>query len=501
MSKIALYIRLSVEDVIKKDESESITHQRMYLNEYLDNNSELKAYKREEFVDDGYSGTNENRPSFQRMLSEVKEGKISVIIVKDLSRFMRDYIALGDYLENIFPFLGIRFIAINDGYDSEKKQGNGTDLDIQFKSLLYDFYSKDASEKVKTVSTALKKQGKFLAWSPPFGYMKSPDNKHNIIVDEETAWIVKKIYAFALEGLSSRKIAELLNEEKIPTPSKRKSEITNHDFSYNILKTEDRERPTWTNGNVIDILANENYTGTYVFNMQEKSVLTPGSFKFRPKEEWGRVPNNHEALVSMEDFLKVREILDKNRFMQGKNTDYEWYKKSPLQGFARCPVCNHILSCMKNVRKTKTKGERIHYYFSCRICRCNGVKIRQIRAKDLEEQVFVAIKEKYGNETQEIVQKKDSSKELERKVEAFENKKMKSFDKYKLGNISRAKFIETKAKLDEEIESLKAQIQRIKEEEANRKEIREDGLTREMMQKYIQSVICGHNEVLEIQWK
>ena len=165
MSKVALYIRLSVEDVIKKDESESITYQRICLNEYLDNNSELKAYKREEFVDDGYSGTNENRPSFQRMLSEVKEGKISVIVVKDLSRFMRDYIALGDYLENIFPFLGIRFIAINDGYDSEKEQGNGTDLDIQFKSLLYDFYSKDASEKVKTVSTALKKQGKFLASS------------------------------------------------------------------------------------------------------------------------------------------------------------------------------------------------------------------------------------------------------------------------------------------------------------------------------------------------
>ena len=331
--------------------------------------------------------------------------------------------------------------------------------------------------------------------------MKSPDNKHNIIVDEETAWIVKKIYALALEGLSSRKIAERLNEERIPTPSKRKSEITNHDFSYNILQTQDRERPTWTNGNVIDILANENYTGTYVFNMQEKSVLNPGSFKFRPKEEWGRVPNNHEAIVSMEDFLKVREILDKNRFMKGKNTNYEWYKKSPLQGFARCPVCNHILSCMKSVRKTKTKEERVHIYFSCRICRCNGVKIRQSRAKDLEEQVFAAIKEKYGSETQETAQKKDSSKDLERKVEALENKKMKSFDKYKLGNISRAKFIEMKAKLDEEIESLKAQIRKIKEEENNHKEISEDKLTREMMQKYIKSVICGHNEVLKIEWK
>ena len=501
MSKIALYIRLSVEDGIGREESESIIHQRMYLNDFLDKNTEFKNFQREEYIDDGYSGTNEKRPSFQRMLEEVKTGKIQAIVVKDMSRFMRDYISLGDYLENIFPFLGIRFIAINDGYDSAKEKGNGTDIDVQFKSLLYDFYSKDISQKVKTVMTELKKQGKFLAWSPPFGYMKSPKDNHSIIVDDETAWIVKKIFNLALEGVSSRKIAEILNKEKIPTPCKRKSEITNNDFNYNVLQTKDRKRPTWTNGNVIDILANENYTGTYVFNMQEKSILKPDSFKFRPKEEWGRVPNNHEALVSMEDFLKVREILAKNCFMQGENTDYEWYTKSPLQGFARCPVCNHILPCMKNVRQTKTKGERIHYYFSCRICRCNGVKKKQSRAKDLEEQVFAAIKEKYGNETEETVQKKDSYKELERKVENLENKKLKSFDKYKLGNISRSKFIEMKAKLDKEIESLKVRIKIIKDEESKYQDIREDVLTREMMEKYIKSVICGHNEVLKIEWK
>lgn len=203
MSKIALYIRLSVEDQMKKDESESIINQRYFLNDFLDRNDEFKSFKREEYVDDGYTGTNEKRPSFQRMLEEVKSGKINAIIVKDLSRFMRDYISLGDYLENIFPFLGIRFIAINDGYDSAKEKGNGTDLDIQFKGLLYDFYTKDISQKVKTVTTELKKQGKFLAWSPPFGYMKDPDNKHNIIIDEKTAWIVRKVYDLALTGLAS----------------------------------------------------------------------------------------------------------------------------------------------------------------------------------------------------------------------------------------------------------------------------------------------------------
>ena len=353
MSKIALYIRLSVEDQMKKDESESIINQRYFLNDFLDRNDEFKSFKREEYVDDGYTGTNEKRPSFQRMLEEVKSGKINAIIVKDLSRFMRDYISLGDYLENIFPFLGIRFIAINDGYDSAKEKGNGTDLDIQFKGLLYDFYTKDISQKVKTVTTELKKQGKFLAWSPPFGYMKDPDDKHNIIIDEKTAWIVRKVYDLALTGLASRKIAAVMNEENIPTPNERKKELTNMDYEYNIVSSDTRDAPTWTNGTVVDILSNENYTGTYVFNMQEKSVLTPGSFKFNPKEEWGRVYDHHEAIVSREEFERVQAIRGNNSFLKGKNTDYPWRKHSPLQGFVRCPTCNHILGF------TQTKHKRL----------------------------------------------------------------------------------------------------------------------------------------------
>ena len=214
MTKIALYIRLSVEDQMKKEESESIINQRSYLNDYLNRYDEFKEFQREEFVDDGYSGTNEKRPAFQRMLEEVKTGQVKIIIVKDLSRFMRDYIVLGDYLENIFPFMGIRFIAINDGYDSAKEKGNGTDLDVQFKGLLYDFYSKDIAQKVKSVTTELKKQGKYLGWSPPLGYMKDPSDKHKIIVDKETAWIVRKVFDLALEGISTRKIAAIMSVKK-----------------------------------------------------------------------------------------------------------------------------------------------------------------------------------------------------------------------------------------------------------------------------------------------
>ena len=497
MSKIALYIRLSVEDMIKTDESESIINQRAYLNDYLDKNEEFKNFTREEYVDDGYSGTNENRPAFQRMLEDVKKNNIQTIIVKDLSRFMRDYITLGDYLENIFPFLGVRFIAINDGYDSDKEKGNGTDLDIQFKGLLYDFYTKDISEKVESSMTTLKKQGKFLAWSPPLGYMKDPNDRHKIIVDEETAWIVKKIFKLALDGISSRNIAKILNEEKIPTPSKRKSELTNLDFEYSIIRTAKKPRPTWTNGNVVDVLANENYTGTYTFNMQDKSVLNPSSFKFKPKEEWGRVENNHEAIISKEDFEKVQKIKEKNLFMKGKNTDYEWRKKSPLQGFAKCPTCNHILGCTQSKRKRQDGTIRVHTYFTCRICKCNNVKHKNSRAGSLEEQVFEAIKEKYGLEAPNK-DEKVKVKPMEKSIEDLEAKKIQNFEKYKLGKMNRQKYIDSKNLIDEEIQAIKEKIQKAKEE---KEVIDNTKLTRELMEKYIDSVFCEGNEVLNIIWK
>lgn len=497
MNKVALYIRLSVEDQLDRNESESITNQRIFLNDYLDRNTELQGFQREEFVDDGYSGTNEKRPSFQRMLDEVKLGAIKTIVVKDLSRFMRDYIVLGDYLENIFPFMGVRFIAINDGYDSAKEKGNGTDLDIQFKGLLYDFYSKDVSQKVKTVTTELKKQGKYLAWSPPIGYMKDPNDKYKILVDKETSWIVRKIFDLALEGKSTRKIAMILNEENIPTPNERKTELTNMDYKFNIISTDTRKKPTWTNGNVVDILSNENYTGTYVFNMQEKSLLKPSSFKMNPKEEWGRVENHHAAIISKEDFDKVKEIKEKNRFLKGKNTDYPWRNKSPLQGFARCPTCNHILTLTQSKKVRNDGSEKYFKYFRCRICKCNNVEHKSSKVELLEEQVLSLIKEKYG-EIESTKDELDNLKVLEKKKDKLQDKKMAEFEKYKLGKMSKAKFVESKAKIDEMIEELE---EKIKASSVTSEMVTDTKLTRELMEKYVESVICEASIVQEIIWK
>lgn len=497
VSKIALYIRLSVEDVMKVDESESIINQRLYLNDYVRQNNEFNGFEVEEFVDDGYSGTHENRPSFQRMLSEVKLGKIQVILVKDLSRFMRDYIALGDYLENIFPFLGIRFIAINDGYDSLKEKGNGTDLDVQFRSLLYDFYAKDISTKVKTVTTELKKQGKFLGWSPPLGYMRDPENKYKIIIDEETAWIVKKIFNLALEGLSTRKIASIMNTEKIPTPNIRKKELTNMTYDKKIILSKTRKGSTWSHGTILKVLDNELYTGTYVFNMFEKSQYKTGNSRIKPKDEWGRVENHHEAIIPREDFEQVQKLKQRKCFLERKNTDYEWRMKSPLQGFAKCPSCNHILTLLQTKNVLATGEVKKYRYFFCQTCKINNVHHRNSNVDILEHEVLEQIKSKYDL-TGKSTSNKGNCSDLEVELEKIKNKKLSNFEKYKNGIITKEKFIELKKSLEKEILLLEEELACNEKEEVV---LPTSDLTRELMEKYIVEMSCEASQVQKIVWK
>ena len=183
--------------------------------------------------------------------------------------------------------------------------------------------------------------------------------------------------------------------------------------------------------------------------------------------------------------------------MKGKNTDYEWRKKSPLQGFAKCPTCNHILGCIQSKHKRPDGSLRIHTYFTCRICKCNNVKHKNLRAGSLEEQIFEAIKEKYGLE-ESVKEDKTDVKNLERAIENLQSKKIKDFEKYKLGKMNRQKFIDSKNSIDEEIQAIIEKIGKAKEE---KEVIDNTKLTRELMGKYIDSVYCEGNEVLNIIWK
>lgn len=496
MSRVGLYMRISVEEFGDRIESESISSQRLLISDYILKDKELKTYEKIEYVDDGYSGTNINRPSFSRLMEDVKQGKINCIIVKDLSRFLRDYILIGDYLENIFPFLNVRFISINDGYDSFKEKGKGTDLDIQFKSLLYDFYSKDVSDKVKTSMCIQKKQGKYLAWSPPYGYMKDPNDKYSIVTDEVVAPVVREIFSLYLDGLSTSKIAKLMNEQGYITPSVRKKQITNMDFSYNTLDYLDI-KPSWTNGTVTDILMNENYTGTYVFNMQSKTEVGGTKARFLPKEEWERVLNNHEPIIPYEIFNKVDELKKKNSFMSGKNTDYEWYKKSPLQSFVRCKHCGHILTCQVSKKKKKDGTPYELTYFRCRICPQRGDSSNNVRADKVEKIVSDILKQRveYNSELKE----ENDSKEIHSQIDKLENKKDSSYEKFKLGKLSREKFIEIKKQYDHELKILKEKLAKQTDNQKVNRGYNE--FSRDFIKEHIESIYVYDKEIVEIKYK
>lgn len=221
---LGIYIRLSQADfdLAKKEgktESESISHQRDLIQRYIQSNPEFAGMPQQEFFDDGFSGTNFDRPSFERMLDKIRIGEINCVIVKDFSRFGRNYIELGDYLERIFPFLGVRFISINDQYDSNDYKGTTGGLDVVMKNILYDYYSKDLSVKVSTAKRAKMKRGEYIGLvHVPFGLRKHPSIKNKLELDPEAAGIVRHVFELAINGMKTAEIAAQLNEEEVVTP-------------------------------------------------------------------------------------------------------------------------------------------------------------------------------------------------------------------------------------------------------------------------------------------
>ena len=218
---IAMYLRVSLSDgdlgVEQKDESNSIENQRLLLTEYLKANDSIQGQVLE-YVDDGYTGTNFNRPGFIRMIEDAKKGIVKVILVKDLSRLGRDYIVAGDYIEQIFPMLGVRFIAVNNYYDSLDHGSDAMGFDVAINNLINTFYSRDLSKRQITAKQIRWQQGLSVSGTAPFGYLPDPERKGKWILDGEAAQIVRLIFEKALEGRSTKSIALRLNEMGVPTP-------------------------------------------------------------------------------------------------------------------------------------------------------------------------------------------------------------------------------------------------------------------------------------------
>ena len=343
MKRLYLYIRLSdADDDLKfKTESESIANQRTLLHRYIRARREFDGYEAVEFIDDGYSGTNGHRPSFERMIESLKNGEANVVICKDFSRFFRDYVEIGDYLERIFPFLGVRFIAVNDGYDSDDYKGSTAGMEVVMKYIVYSYYSRDLSQKIKTVMSTRKSKGEFVASQAPYGYMKDPNVKRKIIPNPDTAPVVRKIFDLALEGKTPAEIAVILNDHHLETPSAYFMRMNPGNRKF---RTSSQEA-CWSAINVREILKRREYTGVMIMNQRRWKGLDNPRTVWTDESKWQIIPDCHEAIVSESEYEEAQKVFRKIR---------KGYERSPnqylLRSLIHCGVCGRIMQRQKNSR-------------------------------------------------------------------------------------------------------------------------------------------------------
>lgn len=359
---VALYIRLSKEDE-SEGPSQSVQNQESLLREFVQQHR-LSVY--DTYIDDGWSGTSFDRPAFQRMIADIEAKKVNMVITKDLSRLGRDYILTGHYMERYFPEHLVRYISLLDGIDTGV---DSTANDITpFRAIMNDMYAKDISKKIKSVKRDKQRKGQFIGGKPVYGYKMHPTEKNKIIIDEEVAPIVRRIFALALSGMSCRNIATLLNQEGVPTPATYANLPVARPGPYTGL---------WSSERISDMLQNETYIGNMV---QGRSVKINYKSKKCLKQDpanWVVVEGTHEPLVDRETFQKVRMLVNSRKHTRSRTYNFL------LKGLIFCHECGYPLAVLN---RKNAKGEDV-LYFVCRtyqrftkagVCTCHSIKEKTV---------------------------------------------------------------------------------------------------------------------------
>ncbi len=422
-NKVAAYLRLSRDDG-DKQESDSIRNQRELIKEYLSKHKNLQYV--DEYIDDGYSGTSFERPSFQRLMEDVKERKINCIIVKDLSRLGRNYIETGRYIEQVFPLLGVRFISILDHYDSAEKDSASDWLVVPFKNLINDAYARDISVKIRSQLDVKRKNGKFIGSFATYGYDKNPNDNNHLIIDPYAADIVRLIFRMKLSGCNQAGIADRLNGMGILPPAayKRNNGMR---FRGGFHWSAD---PKWEASSVRSILRNEIYTGTMVQGIHNKISYKMKQSTTVEKENWIRVPQTHDAIIERPVFDEIQRMLEHDtRTSPGKTRVYA------LSGLVICGDCGNNM-----VRKKI----RDHGYMLCnthklgRGCTSHHIsttKLEHLVLESIQKQITMlldaeAILKKIDRIPEEQVYVRTVTqhiKELEKEIERFQRLKTQAY--------------------------------------------------------------------------
>lgn len=459
------YLRLSREDG-DKAESDSIVNQRGLIKEFLKTHPDIQLYS--EKVDDGFSGVSFERPAFKEMLEDIKSGRANCVIVKDLSRFGRDYIEAGRYIEKIFPYLGVRFIAINDNIDTASGISGAEEMLIPFKNLINDAYCRDISIKIRSHLDIKRKNGQYIGSFAPYGYQKSPDDKNKLIIDEKAASVVRQIFKLKIEGMSGERIAEKLNALGIPTPMEYKRR-NGENFQCGFRR---RAAPKWQANSVNYILRNEVYAGVL---LQGKSASPNYKVRKRTRKEekdWIRFEGSHEAIVPKEDFLVARES-----FKADTRVAPEEQALYLFSGIAKCGHCGGNMT-----RKTVPSGGKKYVYLVCMENKnkngCGngkGISLKALEKAVLKvvnlhiEKVFelsqmLALVERmpYNGYLGRKVQETIADKETE--VQRKQKYSVDVYKDYKDGILTKDEYLELKASFREEISGLESELDALREE-------------------------------------
>lgn len=523
---IGKYIRLSQadQDLMKKEnktESESISHQRDLIQRYINSHADLKNCEVREFYDDGYSGTNFKRPSFERLLEQIKKGEIGCVIVKDFSRFGRDYIELGDYLERIFPFLGVRFISVNDGYDSNDYKGTTGGLDVVLKNIVYDFYSKDLSVKVTTAKRAKMKRGEYIGGHVPYGLLRDPADKHKLVIDPEAAAVIREIFDMAIEGKKLVEIARYLNEKGIETPARyfqRKNPKKNKFRNTSAVNC-------WNDNSIRRILKQEMYYGAVVQHKREGIGVGWKQSVGVPKEEQIIVEGMHPGIVTKEEFRKAQEIFHKRGPVK-RVVD----KGYPLWRKVKCGNCGRAMPMKSGV----VRGVDYRYFY----CQHATVQIGEggctkefMREDILNEIVWDSAKgllSAAADARKRIVKKKAAAEkssagtvkklaDLQKKKAKCESDRFTNMDQFMAGNLDKEAYQKKRAELTKEVERLDGLIVGLEAKLREMEMIQDEGtkalmetaerfswakeLDQKMVDALIEKVLVYDPEHVEIRWK
>lgn len=523
---IGKYIRLSQadQDLMKKEnktESESISHQRDLIQRYINSHADLKNCEVREFYDDGYSGTNFKRPSFERLLEQIKKGEIGCVIVKDFSRFGRDYIELGDYLERIFPFLGVRFISVNDGYDSNDYKGTTGGLDVVLKNIVYDFYSKDLSVKVTTAKRAKMKRGEYIGGHVPYGLLRDPADKHKLIIDPEAAAVVREIFDMAIEGKKLVEIARHLNEKGIETPARYFQRKNPKNNNYRNTSAVD----CWNDNSVRRLLKQEMYYGAVVQHKREGIGVGWKQSVGVPKEEQIIVEGMHPGVVTKAEFRKAQEIFHKRGPVK-RVVD----KGYPLWRKVKCGNCGRAMPMKSGV----VRGVDYRYFY------CPHATVQMgdegctkefMREDILNEIVWDSVKgllSAAADARKRIGKKKAAAEkssagtvkklaDLQKKKAKCESDRFTNMDQFMAGNLDKEAYQKRRAELTKEVERLDGLIAGLEAKLREMETVQDEGtkalmetaerfsgakeLDQRMVDALIEKVLVYDPEHVEICWK